>query len=102
MNGYEMMADSYRQLVKQGKIDKETADRGIRVYDFLATCDSDDLCRMVDSSAFNDIIRAYRPHGRDYTTPAYRGHADNTGRQTVGKGNLHENRNESHTDGVRP
>lgn len=59
MNGYEMMADSYRQLVKQGKIDKETADRGIRVYDFLATCDSGDLCRMVDSSAFNDIIRAY-------------------------------------------
>ena len=59
MNGYTMMADSYRQLVKQGKIDKETADREIRVYDFLATCDSDDLCRMVDSSAFNDIIRAY-------------------------------------------
>ena len=59
LNGYEMMADSYRQLVKQGKIDKETADREIRVYDFLATCDSDDLCRMVDSSAFNDIIRAY-------------------------------------------
>lgn len=59
MNGYKMMADSYRQLVKQGKIDKETADREIRVYDFLATCDSDDLCRMVDSSAFNDVIRAY-------------------------------------------
>lgn len=59
MNGYTMMADSYRQLVKQGKIDKETADMEIRVYDFLATCDSDDLCRMVDSSAFNDIIRAY-------------------------------------------
>lgn len=59
MNGYEMMAESYRQLAKQGKIDKETADKEIRVYDFLATCDSDDLCRMVDSSAFNDIIRAY-------------------------------------------
>ena len=59
MNGYEMMADSYRQLVKQGKVDKETADREIRVYDFLATCDSDDLCRMVDSAVFNDIIRAY-------------------------------------------
>ena len=36
-----------------------TAVKEIRVYDFLATCDSDDLCRMVDSSAFNDIIRAY-------------------------------------------
>ena len=59
MNGYEMMAESYRQLVKHGEIDKETADKEIRVYDFLATCDSDDLCRMVDSSAFNDIIRAF-------------------------------------------
>ena len=29
MNGYEMMADSYRQLVKQRKIDKETADRAV-------------------------------------------------------------------------
>ena len=59
MNGYEMMADSYRQLMKQGRIEKDTADKEIRIYDFLATCDSDDLCRMVDSSAFNDIIRAY-------------------------------------------
>ena len=59
MNGYTTMADSYRTLVKQGKIDKETADKEIRIYDFLATCDNDDFCRMVDSSAFNDIIRAY-------------------------------------------
>ena len=59
MNGYEIMAASYRQMVKQGRIEKETADKEIRIYDFLATCDSDDLCRMVDSSAFNDIIRAY-------------------------------------------
>lgn len=59
MNGYEMVADSYRAMVKKGKIDKETADKEIRIYDFLATCDSDDICRMVNSSAFNDIIRAY-------------------------------------------
>lgn len=59
MNGYTMMADSYRALAEQGKIDKETADKEIRIYDFLATCDSDDIFRMVDSSAFNDIIRAY-------------------------------------------
>ena len=59
MNGYEIMADSYRQMVKQGRIDKETADKEIRIYDFLSTCDTEDICRMVDSSAFNDIIRAY-------------------------------------------
>ena len=59
MNGYEMMADSYRQLMKQGRIEKETADKEIRIYDFLATCDTEDICRMVDSSAFNDIIKAF-------------------------------------------
>jgi hypothetical protein len=59
MNGYTMMADSYRMLAEQGKIDKDIADKEIRIYDFLATCDKDDICRMVDSSAFNDIIRAF-------------------------------------------
>lgn len=59
MNGYTMMAESYRRLSEQGKLDKKTAERNIRIYDFLATCDTDDFCRMVDSSAFNDIIRAF-------------------------------------------
>lgn len=59
MNGFTMMADSYKKLMEQGKIDKETAEKEIRIYEFLATCDTDDFCRMVDSSAFNDIIRAF-------------------------------------------
>lgn len=59
MNGYTMMADSYKMLMEQGKIDKKTAEKSIRIYEFLATCDKDDLCQMVDSSAFNDIIRAF-------------------------------------------
>lgn len=59
MNGYTIMAESYRKLMNEGKIDKETADKEIRIYEFLATCDIDDFCRMVDSSAFNDIIRAF-------------------------------------------
>lgn len=59
MNGFKLMADSYRKLMNEGKIDKETAEKEIRVFDFLATCDNDDFCTMVDSSAFNDIIRAY-------------------------------------------
>lgn len=43
----------------EGKIDKTTAEKEIRIYEFLASCDEMDLCRMVDSSAFNDIIRAF-------------------------------------------
>ncbi len=59
MNGFTIMADSYKMLMEQGKLDKEEAERNIRIYEFLATCDTDDFCRMVDSSAFNDIIRAF-------------------------------------------
>lgn len=59
MNGFKILSDSYKKLLEQGKIDKETAEKEMRVLDFLATCDTDDFCRMVDSSAFNDIIRGY-------------------------------------------
>lgn len=59
MNGYTLMAESYKKLMEQGKIEKEVAEKEIRIYEFLATCDIDDLCSMVDSSAFNDIIRAF-------------------------------------------
>lgn len=59
MNGYTLMAESCKKLLEQGKIDKETAEKYIRIYEFLATCDIDDLCHMVDSSAFNDIIRSF-------------------------------------------
>lgn len=58
MNGFEMMAESYRNLVRQGKLTEEQAKRDIEIYEFLATCSEDDLCRLIDSSAFNDIIRA--------------------------------------------
>lgn len=59
MNGFTMMSDSYKKLMEQGKITKEMAEKEIRIYNFLATCTVDDFCRMVDSSAFNDIIRAF-------------------------------------------
>lgn len=59
MNEFEMMAYSYKQALAKGKIERDIAEKEIRIYEFLATCDTDDFCRMVDSAAFNDIIRAF-------------------------------------------
>lgn len=59
MNGYTMMKQSYQKLLEQGKIDEREARKNIRVYEFLETCDREDFCIMVDSSAFNDIIKGY-------------------------------------------
>lgn len=59
MNGYEMVAQGYKQLVEQGKMTADQAQPEIRVLDFLGACDPDDIYRMVDSSAFNDIIKAF-------------------------------------------
>ena len=57
--GYETMSENYKILMQRGEIEKEAAEKAIRVYDFLAGCDTDDLCEMIDSSAFNDLIRAF-------------------------------------------
>lgn len=59
MNGFYIMADSYKSIVKRGEITEEQAKRSIEIYEFLATCNQDDFCQMVDSSVFNDIIRAF-------------------------------------------
>ncbi|MBQ6407948.1 MAG: hypothetical protein IJJ64_07915 [Butyrivibrio sp.] len=59
MNGFKLMADSYRKAAEEGKIDKEQADKDIRIFDFLATCDEDDFCKLFDSSAFNEIAKSY-------------------------------------------
>ena len=58
-NEYFMMAEDYRCLLEHGKIEQDIAEKEIRIFEFLALCDKDDICRMVDSSAFNDIIRAF-------------------------------------------
>ena len=59
MNGYTLMAERYKKLMNEGKIDREQAEKNIRIYEFLATCDMEDLCIMVDSAAFNDIIKSF-------------------------------------------
>ena len=59
MNGFALMADSYRKAVDHSEIEKEQGEAKIRIFDFLATCSQDDFYFMVDSSAFNDIIKDY-------------------------------------------
>ena len=56
---YKLWADNYKKLLETGKIDKETAEQNIKIFDFLSTCDTDDICALADTGAFNDIIRAY-------------------------------------------
>lgn len=46
MNGFLVMAESYKKLMEQGKIEKEVAEKEMRIYEFFATCDSDDLHRV--------------------------------------------------------
>lgn len=59
MNGYKLMANSYRKLQEEGKLEKAEAEKEIRIFEFLETCDEDDICKLVDSSALNDIITAH-------------------------------------------
>lgn len=59
MNGYELMARSYKKLVADGQVPAEDVKRDIEIYEFLSTCGKEDIFKLVDSSAFNDIIKAY-------------------------------------------
>ncbi len=59
MNGFKLMADSYRKAAEEGKISKEQADKDCRIFDFLGTCDDDDFYKLFDSSAFNEIAKSY-------------------------------------------
>lgn len=59
MNGFKLMADSYRKVAEEGKISKEQADKVCRIFDFLSTCDDDDFYKLFDSSAFNEIAKSY-------------------------------------------
>ena len=59
MNGYEVMAKTYRKLSERGEISKEEAEKKCKVYDFLASCDEEDIYNLFDSSAFNEIAKEY-------------------------------------------
>ncbi len=59
MNGYKIMSESYMKAANTGTISREEAEKKIRVFDFLAACDNDDIYTLFNSSAFNEIVKAY-------------------------------------------
>lgn len=59
MNGFQIMAESYRKVAAEGSPEAEALEKKAQIYDFLSECDQEDLYNMIDSSAFNDIIREF-------------------------------------------
>ena len=51
MNGFKLMADSIRKV--------NGSEKQARIYDYLATCDQDDINTLFDSTAFNEIAKQY-------------------------------------------
>lgn len=56
MNGYKLLADSYKKLVETNQIDKKDAESYIKVYDFLSTCSDKEKEILFKSSVFNNMI----------------------------------------------
>lgn len=62
MNGYQLMADSYKKLLEKGDYEEEERkqiQREIKVMECLATFDSSDKYIAFDSGMFNDIFKGY-------------------------------------------
>ena len=56
MNGYKLLADSYKKLVETNQIDKKDADSYIKIYNFLATGNDKEKEILFKSSVFNNMI----------------------------------------------
>lgn len=59
MNGYTMLAESYKKLLQEGKVTEEEAKKNIKVMEFLAECSEEEINIMFDSAAFNEIMKEY-------------------------------------------
>ena len=59
MNGYSLLADTYRKQLETGKIDRETAENKIKALDFLGDCTKPQQLELFNSGAFNDTVKGY-------------------------------------------
>lgn len=59
MEGFKMLAESYKEFVKSGKFSAEAVAGEIKTLEFLGTCSKEEVCLLFNSSAFNDIVLGY-------------------------------------------
>ena len=64
MNGYQLMADSYKKMLEEkqhseGVVNITEMERKIRVLELLAKFEPDDKYFAFESSMFNDIYKGY-------------------------------------------
>lgn len=61
MNGYTMMAETYKRAIANAEpgLDIESMNQSIKAFEFLATCSDAEICKLFDSSAFNEIMMSY-------------------------------------------
>lgn len=50
MNGYKILADAHRKAGQEHEAE---------LLEFIGKCTADDICFLFDSTAFNDIAKAY-------------------------------------------
>lgn len=58
MNGFAFLAESYKQLLEKDPNNEEIR-KQIKLLGFLGECSQQDIEELYNSSAFNDITKAY-------------------------------------------
>lgn len=56
-NGFKLQAEVFRQLAVDGVIDEQYAKKCIDVYNFLSRCDEEMRAIMLNSGAFNSLLK---------------------------------------------
>lgn len=63
MNGYQMTADAYKNLLEKEPAENTAAiermKAAINALEYLAGADDQTIYELFDSSAFNDIVKGY-------------------------------------------
>lgn len=67
MTMYEALINAYQSGADRGKISRFKAKKHIRIYEFLNSCDEQDLGIVIDAGGYNNIIKGYMLAALDNT-----------------------------------